>query len=133
MEIGLREWLIVIGIIVIAGILFDGWRRMRGGKVSRSRKTIEGVMRAPVGLFPAEMAQPADELLLSLAGAADGDLPPIEFVIAGHRQTTLPGGLIQPADLLIPIEIEHRVGGCCHVMGQNLIGIGCRIEGIDQH
>ncbi|WP_306287303.1 hypothetical protein, partial [Pseudomonas sp. MD195_PC81_125] len=25
MEIGLREWLIVIGIIVIAGILFDGW------------------------------------------------------------------------------------------------------------
>jgi cell division protein ZipA len=32
MEIGLREWLIVIGIIVIAGIIFDGWRRMRGGK-----------------------------------------------------------------------------------------------------
>lgn len=32
MEIGLREWLIVIGIIVIAGILFDGLRRMRGGK-----------------------------------------------------------------------------------------------------
>jgi cell division protein ZipA len=32
MEIGLREWLIVIGILVIAGILFDGWRRMRGGK-----------------------------------------------------------------------------------------------------
>jgi len=32
MDIGLREWLIVIGIIVIAGILFDGWHRMRGGK-----------------------------------------------------------------------------------------------------
>lgn len=32
MEFGLREWLIIIGIIVIAGILFDGWRRMRGGK-----------------------------------------------------------------------------------------------------
>ena len=32
MEIGLREWLIVIGIVVIAGILSDGWRRMRGGK-----------------------------------------------------------------------------------------------------
>jgi len=32
MEIGLREWLIVIGIIVIGGILFDGWRRMRGSK-----------------------------------------------------------------------------------------------------
>jgi len=32
MDIGLREWLIVIGILVIAGILFDGWRRMRGSK-----------------------------------------------------------------------------------------------------
>ncbi len=32
MDIGLREWLIVIGIIVIAGILFDGWRRMSGNK-----------------------------------------------------------------------------------------------------
>lgn len=32
MDIGLREWLILIGIIVIAGILFDGWRRMRGSK-----------------------------------------------------------------------------------------------------
>jgi len=32
MEIGLREWLSVIGIIVITGIPFDGWRRMRGGK-----------------------------------------------------------------------------------------------------
>ncbi|MBM7060789.1 cell division protein ZipA [Pseudomonas sp. UL073] len=32
MDIGLREWLIIVGIIVIAGILFDGWRRMRGGK-----------------------------------------------------------------------------------------------------
>lgn len=27
----LRYWLIVIGVIVIVGILFDGWRRMRGG------------------------------------------------------------------------------------------------------
>lgn len=32
MDIGLREWLIVIGIVVIGGILFDGWRRMRGSK-----------------------------------------------------------------------------------------------------
>ena len=31
MEIGLRAWLIVIGIIIIVGILFDGWCRMRGG------------------------------------------------------------------------------------------------------
>ena len=32
MEIGLREWLILIGVVVILAILFDGWRRMRGGK-----------------------------------------------------------------------------------------------------
>lgn len=30
MDFGLREWLIIIGILVIAGILFDGWRRMGG-------------------------------------------------------------------------------------------------------
>ena len=32
MDIGLREWLMVIGIVVIAGILFDGWRRMSSNK-----------------------------------------------------------------------------------------------------
>ena len=32
MDIGLRDWLIVIGIIVIVGILFHGWMSMRGGK-----------------------------------------------------------------------------------------------------
>src|SRR5690606_25396364 len=32
MDFGLREWLIVIGSVVIAGILFDGWRRLGGGK-----------------------------------------------------------------------------------------------------
>lgn len=32
MELGLREWLIVFGIIVIAAILFDGWRRIRGSR-----------------------------------------------------------------------------------------------------
>lgn len=32
MDIGLREWIIVIGIIVIAAILFDAWRRMSGNR-----------------------------------------------------------------------------------------------------
>ena len=32
MDIGLREWLFVIGIIVIVAVLFDGWRRMSGNK-----------------------------------------------------------------------------------------------------
>lgn len=39
MELGLREWLIIIGLIVIAAILFDGWRRIRGshGKLRLDR------------------------------------------------------------------------------------------------
>ncbi|NLY14660.1 MAG: cell division protein ZipA [Gammaproteobacteria bacterium] len=32
MDIGLREWLIIIGVIVIVAVLFDGWRRMSGNK-----------------------------------------------------------------------------------------------------
>lgn len=32
MDIGLREWLFAIGIIVIVAVLFDGWRRMSGNK-----------------------------------------------------------------------------------------------------
>ncbi|SDR98433.1 cell division protein ZipA [Halopseudomonas litoralis] len=39
MDFGLREWLIIIGLLFIAGILFDGWRRM-GGR-SRIRFKLE--------------------------------------------------------------------------------------------
>ncbi|WP_373186118.1 cell division protein ZipA [Halopseudomonas sp.] len=39
MDFGLREWLIIIGLLVIAVILFDGWRRM-GGR-SRIRFKLE--------------------------------------------------------------------------------------------
>ncbi|MEH6565502.1 MAG: cell division protein ZipA [Halopseudomonas sp.] len=39
MDFGLREWLFIIGLLVIAGILFDGWRRM-GGR-SRIRFKLE--------------------------------------------------------------------------------------------
>ncbi len=31
MELGLREWLIIGGAIVVLLIVLDGWRRMRGG------------------------------------------------------------------------------------------------------
>lgn len=32
MDIGLREWIFVLGVIVIGAILFDAWRRMTGNK-----------------------------------------------------------------------------------------------------
>ena len=32
MDIGLQEWLIIISVIIIGGILIDGWRRMSGNK-----------------------------------------------------------------------------------------------------
>ncbi|ACO79195.1 cell division protein ZipA [Azotobacter vinelandii CA] len=47
MEIGLREWLIVIGIVVIGGILFDGWRRMRGSKGKLKFKLERKIADAP--------------------------------------------------------------------------------------
>ncbi|GGO85094.1 hypothetical protein GCM10011348_32850 [Marinobacterium nitratireducens] len=34
MDISLREWLVIGGVIVIALIIFDGWRRVRGGRDS---------------------------------------------------------------------------------------------------
>ncbi|NVK42637.1 MAG: cell division protein ZipA [Oceanospirillaceae bacterium] len=34
MEISLREWLVIGGVVVIALIIFDGWRRVRGGRNS---------------------------------------------------------------------------------------------------
>lgn len=40
MEISLREWLIIGGILVIALILFDGWRRIRGNR-NRIRMDLE--------------------------------------------------------------------------------------------
>ena len=55
MDFGLREWLIIIGVLVIAGILFDGWRRM-GGR-SRIRIKLER------NLTEDSDAPPADDLL----------------------------------------------------------------------
>ena len=58
MDIGLREWLIVIGIIVIAGILFDGWRRMRGGKGKLKFKLDRNISTLPEADDGAEVLGP---------------------------------------------------------------------------
>ncbi|MBR9883717.1 MAG: cell division protein ZipA [Oceanospirillales bacterium] len=50
MEISLREWLIIGGILVIALILFDGWRRIRGNR-NRIRLDID---RSAIGEAQAE-------------------------------------------------------------------------------
>ncbi|MBY4675983.1 cell division protein ZipA [Marinobacterium arenosum] len=41
MEIGLREWLIIGGILVILLIILDGWRRMKGARNNRLRLDID--------------------------------------------------------------------------------------------
>lgn len=69
MEIGLREWLIVIGIVVISGILFDGWRRMRGGK-GKLKFKLDGRF----GDLPDE---DADAALLSSARVIDRQREPL--------------------------------------------------------
>ncbi|GGC07074.1 hypothetical protein GCM10011352_36710 [Marinobacterium zhoushanense] len=59
MEISLREWLIIGGILVIALILFDGWRRIRGSR-NRIRMDID---RSAIGDGPVEeVAQSNPEL-----------------------------------------------------------------------
>ena len=49
MDFGLREWLMVIGLLVIAGILFDGWRRMGGRSRIRFKleRNLKGMDDAP--------------------------------------------------------------------------------------
>lgn len=42
MDIGLREWLLLIGLIVIVAILFDGWRRM-----SKNKRRLKGRQERP--------------------------------------------------------------------------------------
>ena len=59
MEIGLRECLIVIGIVVIAGILFDGWRRMRGGKGKLKFRLDRSFSNAPDDEHSPELLGPA--------------------------------------------------------------------------
>jgi len=98
MEIGLREWLIVIGIIVIAGILFDGWRRMRGGKGKLKFRLDRSLSNLPDEETSAEVLGPSrvldthkeplldeDDLPSMSAGARDRDPKPAKASKRGKR------------------------------------------------
>jgi len=41
MDFSLREWLIVVGVIVIVGVLIDGYRRVRSGSRGRIKMSID--------------------------------------------------------------------------------------------
>jgi len=41
MDFNLREWLIVVGVIVIVGVLIDGYRRVRSGSRGRIKMSID--------------------------------------------------------------------------------------------
>ncbi len=47
MEFGLREWMIVIGVLLILGVVLDGFRRMRQSRNGRIRMSLKPVPGAP--------------------------------------------------------------------------------------
>jgi cell division protein ZipA len=103
MDIGLREWLIVIGIIVIAGILFDGWRRMRGGKGKLKFKLDRSFSNLPDDddgdpdlLGPARVIERHQEPVVD-----DEDLPSMSARELNRRRG---GGEPQQGDLNLGVE-----------------------------
>ncbi|MHB0764617.1 cell division protein ZipA [Stutzerimonas sp. NM35] len=106
MDIGLREWLIVIGIIVIAGILFDGWRRMRGSKGKLKFKLDRNIANS----FPDdddnhEVLGPPRVVNRDSEPALDeDDLPSISARDSGNRRSSEPqqGDLHFPGDEPVP-------------------------------
>jgi len=114
MDIGLREWLIVIGIIVIGGILFDGWRRMRGGKGKLKFKLDRNIANLP------DEDESSNELLgparvisrNSEPGFDESDLPPVNSRDANTRRNREPrqGDLHLATDEPVPTLLNPVVG-----------------------
>lgn len=106
MDIGLREWLIVIGIIVIAGILFDGWRRMRGSKGKLRFKLDRNIASSfPDDDSNNELLGPPRVVSRNNEPALDeDDLPSISARDAGNRRVSEPqqGDLHFPSDEPVP-------------------------------
>ncbi len=111
MEIGLRDWLIVIGFIVIAGILFDGWRRMSGGKgklkfkLDRNFSNLPDEEEDPNLLGPARVLERSQEPPLD-----EEDLPAMSARELNRRRGVEPqqGDLnLDPPTLLDPVMEER--------------------------
>ncbi|AFM33544.1 MULTISPECIES: cell division protein ZipA [Stutzerimonas stutzeri subgroup] len=114
MDIGLREWLIVIGIIVIAGILFDGWRRMRGGKgklkfkLDRSLSNLPDADDSPELLGPARVVNRDHEPSLD-----EGDMPTMSARESGKKRRQnepFQGDLQLNSDEPVPTLLDPVVG-----------------------
>ncbi|WP_181297412.1 cell division protein ZipA [Pseudomonas sp. Q2-TVG4-2] len=92
MDIGLREWLIVIGIIVIAGILFDGWRRMRGSKGKLKFKLDRNIVsNIPDEDEPNELLGPPRVVNRGTEPSVDeADLPSMSAREPSRRRTSEP-------------------------------------------
>ncbi|MCG8294676.1 MULTISPECIES: cell division protein ZipA [Pseudomonas] len=91
MEIGLREWLILIGIIVIAGILFDGWRRMRGGKGKLKFRLDRSYANAPDDEGGAEVLGPSRVLETHKEPELDeSDLPSVSAPVREREREPKP-------------------------------------------
>lgn len=114
MDIGLREWLIVIGIIVIAGILFDGWRRMRGGKgklkfkLDRSLSNLPDADDSPEVLGPARVVNRDHEPSLD-----EGDMPAMSARESGKKRRQdepFQGDLQLNTDEPVPTLLDPVVG-----------------------
>ena len=109
MDIGLREWLIVIGIVVIGGILFDGWRRMRGSKVRLKLKLDRNAASQPDDdpevLGPSRVADKQREPSLD-----EHDLPEMAAESRSKRRDEPPAGNLE-LDLDEPVAAAPRPAG----------------------
>ena len=112
MEIGLREWLIVIGIIVIAGILFDGWRRMRGGKGKLKFRLDRSLSNLPDEDTSAELLGPARVLDTHKEPELDEhDLPSVSMPAREGREKPSKrgkrGGEPSQGDLNLNLDLDE--------------------------
>jgi len=109
MDFGLREWLIAIGIIVIGGILIDGWRRMRGSrgrlklKLERTAGSLPDDGDDPELLGPSRVVDKQREPSLD-----EHDLPELPLAARNPRRDEPLAGDLE-IDLDEPVAVSERM------------------------